>query len=154
VQFAGSTVRATIDTSSWVSVVLSRQGRFERVYTAFLDGRLTLVTSERLYAETVQVLERPHVIREGAARANARRLVEAIRAHAEFIPISGSLTVCRDTNDDMVIETALLGAVNVLVSDDHDILRDPSVIEFLADADVRVVTVAEFLREIEGDAGD
>jgi putative PIN family toxin of toxin-antitoxin system len=110
---------------------------------------MTLVTSEPVLAETTAVLARPHLVRTGEARRLAARVLDEIRARADFIAIPGDLAVCRDTNDDMVIETALLGGAEVLVSDDNDILRDPSVTDLLSDAGVRVLTVAHFMAELD-----
>jgi predicted nucleic acid-binding protein len=54
-------VRATIDTSAWVSVVLSRLSRAEPIVDALRSGQVTLVASEPTFAETAEVLERPRL---------------------------------------------------------------------------------------------
>jgi putative PIN family toxin of toxin-antitoxin system len=147
-RFARSALRATVDTSAWVSAVLSRRGRLAQIFAAFTDGRLTMVTSEPLHAETTEVLGRPHVVRSGPARADARRLIAEIRSDAEFVPLPGTLTLCRDPKDDMVIETALRGDAEVLVTEDKDLLEDQAVRDLLALSGIRVLTVAQFLAEL------
>jgi predicted nucleic acid-binding protein len=74
----------------------------------------------------------------------------AIRAVAELIEIAGDVRLCRDPNDDMVIETALKGRADVLVSRNEDLTRTPELAEALAQAGIRVLTVARFLAELEG----
>ena len=51
----------------------------------------------------------------------------------------GDCRICRDPNDDIVIETAIRGRVEVLVSSDKDILEDANVVALLAAAGVRVL---------------
>jgi putative PIN family toxin of toxin-antitoxin system len=149
-------VRAAIDTSAWVSVVLSRQGpgaqrrRGRPILDALASGRLTLVASETTFAEMTEVLERPELIRTGEARRLARTLMATIRDRAEFVAISGELHVCRDPNDDPLIETALEGRADVLVREDKDLTDDPDVAAVLASGGVRVLRLAAFLAELEG----
>jgi putative PIN family toxin of toxin-antitoxin system len=142
-------MHAVIDTSAWVSAVLSRGGRAAGLIEAFKAGRFTLLTSEPLRAETEEVLGRPELIVTGLARMTARELLATIRERAEIVPITGSLALCRDPKDDMVIETAARGRAGVLVSNDKDLTDDPIVVEYLARAGVRVLTVVQFLDEIE-----
>jgi putative PIN family toxin of toxin-antitoxin system len=141
-------VRATIDASAWVSVVLSRLGRAEPIADALRSGRVTLVTSEPVFAETAEVLERPRLVRTGEARLLARSLLAMIRELAEFVTIAGNLQLCRDPNDDVVIETALLGGAELLVTEDKDLIEDPNVRTTLETAGIRVLRVAQFLAEI------
>jgi putative PIN family toxin of toxin-antitoxin system len=144
-------VRAAIDTSSWVAVVLSRQGRAAPILAALATGHLTLVMSEPTFAEIVEVLERPELIRTGEARRLARTLMASIRERADFVAISGALQICRDPKDDPVIETALVGRADVLVSEDKDLTDDPEVSIILESGGVRVLRVAQFLAELAGE---
>jgi predicted nucleic acid-binding protein len=68
-----------------------------------------------------------------------------------FVSIPGGLQLCRDPNDDPVIETALEGRADVLVSEDKDLTDDLDVAAVLASGGVRVLRVAKFLAELEGD---
>lgn len=140
-------MRAVVDTSGWVSAVLSRGGRSFQLLRAFEERRFQLISSDPVLIETEEVLERPELVRSGEARRTARALVAAIRDQAEFIAITGTLKVCRDPNDDMVIETAVLGNADVIVSEDKDLLEDPAVIAELARSGIRVLGIAQFLTE-------
>jgi putative PIN family toxin of toxin-antitoxin system len=53
----------------------------------------------------------------------------------------GNLHVCRDPNDDMVIECAVLAGAQVIVSGDQDLLVLGTF------RGIRIVTPAEFLQE-------
>ncbi len=130
---------------------MSRQGRARPILAALASGRLTLVVSEPTFAEIVEVLERPELIRTGEARLLARSLVAMMRDRADFVSIPGELQLCRDPKDDPVIETALEGRADMLVSEDKDLTDDLNVAVVLAGGGVRVRRVARFLAELEGD---
>jgi len=125
------------------------RGRAKPIAEALRSGRVTLLTSEPVFAEMAEVTERPRLVRTGEARLLARSLVAMTRERAEFVTIAGNLQLCRDPNDDMVIETALRGAADVLVTEDKDLLEDPNVRAALALGGVRVLRVAQFLGEID-----
>ncbi len=48
----------------------------------------------------------------------------------------------------MVIETAIRGGADVLVSGDHDLTQMVEVAEHLARAGIRVLTVTQFVQEL------
>jgi len=143
-------VRATVDANLWVSGVLSRTGAPARLAEYFLEGRFTLVTSAPLLAEVADVLSRPHIAqRSRLSESEMQELLQAMRELGEVVAISGELAVCRDPDDDAVIETAIRGNADVLVSGDKDLTDAPEVTEVLAEAGVRILTVARFVKELE-----
>lgn len=72
--------------------------------------------------------------------------VAALGLRSANVRIPGAIHLCRDPDDDALIETATAaaGRADYLVTGDAD-LRAPEVAEFLAGYECRVVTVAEFL---------
>jgi len=59
--------------------------------------------------------------------------------------LTGDLVLCRDPDDNFIVETAIKGQVQYLVTRDDDIKWDPEVIKFLEKSDIMVITVAKFL---------
>jgi len=53
--------------------------------------------------------------------------------------------LCRDPDDDVVIETALRGQADMLVTRDDDLKRVPELANILTAAGIAVVTVQRFL---------
>jgi putative PIN family toxin of toxin-antitoxin system len=146
-------VRAVIDANVWVSGALSRTGPPARVITVFLDGRFKLVTSEPLLAEIQDVMARPHLARRSRlTRTELRELLQAMRDLGEVVAVTGVLRLCRDPDDDVVIETAIVAGADVLVSGDRDLIADPPVRGRLLEHGVRVLSVAEFVAELAADA--
>jgi putative PIN family toxin of toxin-antitoxin system len=115
-----------------------------------MEGRFTLVTSEPLLAEVKDVLSRPRIARQSRfTRKEAADLVAAMRDLGEVVPISGQRGLCRDPDDDAVIETAISGLADILVSGDHDLISDAAVRSLLTEAGVRLLTVAELVAELD-----
>jgi putative PIN family toxin of toxin-antitoxin system len=105
--------------------------------------------SEPLLAELAEVLARPRIARRyGVTSADTKELVSMLRAHAEEVQVSGDVRICRDPDDDMVVETALRGSANALVTRDEDLKGASEVISLLAEMGVAVLSVKRFLAAI------
>lgn len=117
---------------------------------ALRAGRFELVVSMPLLAEISDVLARPRVMRRHGITAEGVDLfVEALREIGSEVPISGDVHVCRDPDDDAVIETALIGKVDVLVTRDDDLKGAPEVAAALAEAGIAVLSVQQFLDRLD-----
>jgi len=113
-------VRAVLDTNVLVSAFLFPGGSPEHVYRAALEGRIELVTSRPLLAELGRVLsskfgwEEPWVEEAVAQVARIGTVVE---------PRETVRVVRADPADDRVLEAALAGRAEVVVSGDRHLLR-------------------------------
>jgi putative PIN family toxin of toxin-antitoxin system len=141
-------LRATVDTNVWISSLLSRAGAPARLRRAYQAGSFTAVVSERLLAELESVLARPRFARLGIDAREAQELLAVLRDVGVMAPVEGAVRVCRDPKDDVVIETAIAGQADVIVSGDKDLTGMAEVAQYLAKAGIRVLTVAQFLREL------
>jgi putative PIN family toxin of toxin-antitoxin system len=147
-----SAMRATVDSNVWTRAFLKVTGPAGRVAIALLEGRFTLVTSEPLLAELDGVLSRPSLVRKhGCSPEQVAAFVSSLREGGEIVALSGSVHLCRDPDDDSMIETAERGGVDCLVTEDQD-LHAPEVKEYLSAAGIRVLTVVEFLRALDAKA--
>jgi putative PIN family toxin of toxin-antitoxin system len=143
-------VRVVVDTSVWVSANINRAGFPAQVIRAFVEGRFTLVTSEPILKELGDVLARPRITaRTRLTAAERETLLALIREKALLVPVAGDVKLCRDHEDDAVIETALRGEVDLVVSRDEDITRGWEVVEPLARAGIRILTVRRFLEALD-----
>ncbi len=116
---------------------------------AWRAGWFTLVTSPPLLDELADVLTRPRVARRhGLPAAAVALLVEGFRTQSQVVDLTGSIQVCRDPDDDALIETAMVGGAVCVVSGDQD-LHASEVTEYLEARGIRVLTVRQFLEELE-----
>lgn len=139
-------MRAVIDTNVWVSALLNPAGPPAQLLAALRAGSFDLLVSEPLLAELAGVLERPRLARRfGVTPATVDALLALLRERAELVPVRGALRLCRDPDDDLVIETAVGGRADALVSRDDDLKGDADLVAALRALGVEVLTVQRFL---------
>lgn len=86
------------------------------------------------------VLARPRFARrDGVTRADINELVALLRDRAETVLVDGTLQLCRDPDDDVVIETELNGRADVLVTRDDVFKGAPDVAVILAQQGIAVL---------------
>jgi putative PIN family toxin of toxin-antitoxin system len=142
-------LRAVVDTNVWVSAVLNPAGPPAAVLNAFADGKFELVASEPLLVELRRVLSRPRLVRRYQINpSDVDELVALLSMRAEIVVPPGILQLCRDPDDDIVIETAVVGRAGYVVTRDDDLKRAPEVVAFLEEMNIPVRTVRRFLSEL------
>jgi len=112
------TPRAVLDTNVIVSG-LGWSGAPAAILDAVSDDRLVLVTSAPLLAELRRVLEYPKlakVIQGGA------QLADLVAASGVVVVPDRVLTVVSDDDDNRVLEAAIEGTADYIVSGDADLL--------------------------------
>lgn len=142
--------RLVVDTNIGVAAFLNPSGPAARFLVAFAARRFVVVISEPLLAEVVAVLRRFEIRgRYHVPAEDALDFVNLLRERAEVVAVTGQSYGCRDPKDDMVVETAIEGRVDCLVSDDQDI-HDWAIKAILQDKGVDVLEPRPFLEFLEG----
>jgi putative PIN family toxin of toxin-antitoxin system len=110
--------RVVLDTSVVVAGLRTRLGAGNAVLRLVADRRMVLLASPPLFLEYEDVLKRPeHQLVHGLTPdeideflAELAALIEPVEVHFQWRPQS------RDPNDEMVLETAINGQADVLVT--------------------------------------
>lgn len=148
-------MRAVVDSNVWVSALLNPAGPPAAIRTALQNGKFTLIASEPLLAELSLVLWRPRLVRKyGVTPASRAALITLLLERAEIVPVTGTVRLCRDPNDDQVIETALNGRADVLVTRDDDLKGEAELVAVLAARGLAVLTVRRFLELLNSQPAD
>jgi putative PIN family toxin of toxin-antitoxin system len=141
--------RVVLDTNAWVSAILNPGGVLRPVRDGLVGGRFTLLISEPLLDEVADVLGRPRIAAKYGVTVDARdELMALLRHYGVMTPVTGAVRVCRDPDDDAVIETAATGQATLLVTRDEDIYRAPEVLAVLNQHGIAVVGLRRFLATI------
>jgi len=142
-------VKAVIDTNIWVSAILNPFGFPSKLLRSFAQGLFQPTISEPMFLELAEVLNRPRIKdKYGLTADDIKELLVLIEEHSEPVLLSGDVNICRDSNDNMVIETAIKGRVEYLITRDDDIKHDRRVSTFLRQYNISVLSVAKFLSVI------
>lgn len=143
-------VKAVIDTNIWVSALLNPSGYPAKLLKAFIAGRFELVVSEPLLVELADVLNRPRIkIKYGLDEADISEFLQLLEEQSEHVFPPGTIAICRDPDDNAVIETAIVGKAFCIVSRDDDLKFDVAVAEYLSSLDITVLTIDRFLKLLE-----
>ena len=141
-------MRLVVDTNIWISWLLNPSGPPSRIRGALESGLFVLVMSEPLFTELALVLARPRFAnRYGILPSQIAALIALLRERSEVVQITGALRLCRDADDDAVIETALVGRADALVTRDDD-LKVPDLAAALSERGVTVLTVRRVLEQL------
>ena len=135
-------MRVVVDTNVLVSSALVPGGPPARLVLAWIEDRFQLITSPELLAELQRVLTRPRVVRR-ILTSDGSILLEQLDDRAEVVHPSVRLEVVRDPDDDRVLEAAVAGMADVIVSGDRDLL-DLGEYEGIS-----IVTAAQFLAMLD-----
>lgn len=145
-------VSAVVDTNIWVSAFLTPHGFPARLIGAGRAGRFTVVSSLPLLEELLEALRRPRIMKVRQTTVDdAEAYVRGVAAVARLVPVSGMLHLCRDPDDDWVLETAVAGGATHVVSRDEDVTRDLELQGQLEIRGIATITVSRLLAVLEHD---
>ena len=113
-----SVLRAVIDTNVFVSA-LGGSSVCHEIYELFKRNKFHLVMSNALFEEIISVVSRPRFTFTDA-RINA--LDKRLRRKSKWAFPQESVSVCRDPKNNMVLECALAGHADCIVTGDKDLL--------------------------------
>ena len=146
---------AVIDTNVWVSAFLNPAGFPARLIRAGKTGNFLVVSSLPLLDELQEVLLRPRLMKIRQVTAQeVDAFVASAAAAVRLAPVSGDIRLCRDPDDDIVLETAIRGGAAYLISRDEDVTRDLDLTEKLHERGIQTITVQRFINLLDADTGE
>jgi len=136
-----------LDTNVWVSAFLNPHGFPAKLLDAWVSGAFDVVISAPLIEELARTLSMPRLmLKYRYSTQDLREYLEHIVSRAREVAVAGEVVLSRDPKDNPVIETALRGSADFLVSRDEDLTRDHPLAAHLAARGITVMTVARFLQ--------
>ncbi len=112
-------MRAVVDTSVWVSGVYWT-GLPHRLLQRWRDGEFEAIVSPALLAELERALGAV-AHRIGANPDLAEEWMDLITSGAELVHPGRTVLICRDPADNAVLEAAVAGQVDCIISGDRDL---------------------------------
>jgi putative PIN family toxin of toxin-antitoxin system len=116
---AAPLLRVVLDTNIYIAAFSHPGGRNASLWAAARAGRYRLLTSAAIIRELARVLRSGF----GWQDENVQRTIRLIAQVAEVVPIHTALNVVTaDSADDRVLECAVDGNADLIVSNDHHLL--------------------------------
>ena len=128
-------MRAVIDTNLWISFLFGKE--VADLLTLVQSNKVEVVTDARQIVEIEDVLSRPKIKKlVGPQRLGTIR--RFLHRKTKLITPKRRIKVCRDPDDDYLLEIAIEGKATFLISGDDDLLElDPF-------RSVRIVSYRDF----------
>lgn len=136
--------RVVVDTNVLISAALRPDSRPRAVIDTVSATNGVLIFSEESFHELQSRLLRPK-FDPYVGRQDRMVYLAQVGAVSERVSITGAKLGCRDPEDDKMLETALMGDADCLVTGDHDLLEMSSV------SGIPIVSPATFLELLEPD---
>jgi uncharacterized protein len=112
-------IRAVVDTNILIRSFIKPQGTARPVLGLLRDRRYVLLYS----TELVDVLERPRLrVKYRIENEDVEALLRLLLLRGEAVTPGRRIEVCRDPDDDKVLEVAVSGRADVIVTGDDDLL--------------------------------
>lgn len=116
-------MRAVVDTNFLVSALIRPQGRVGVVLWHLRQGIYTLLYTQPLLEELVDVLSRPRIRdKYGLDEEDVKTVLALILLRGEAVAPERAILACRDPRDDKFLEAAVAGRADAIVSGDEDLL--------------------------------
>lgn len=131
-----NTPRIVNDTNVWLSA-LYFQGKPAKIVNLIEDKKITSVISDFILQETKEKM----VVDFNTPTYAANGIIAYISSLSEIVPLKGKSFGLRDPADNQVLETAVAGTCNYLITGDKDLLSLGSY------GEIQVVTPAQFLSQ-------
>ena len=114
--------RAVLDTNVLISAALRPAGQPRRVIDAVRRENGELLFSDETFDELQTRIWRPKFDSYVTQKSRAIYLAQ-LKTVSTWVSIAGAKMGCRDPDDDMLLETALMGDADCLLTGDGDLLE-------------------------------
>ena len=139
--------RSVVDTNILIRALIRPSGTVGPIIVRLEDEKFTLIYSEELLTELDETLRLPRIMKKHALTDQTiTAYIVLLRKHGKGVKPSCTVTICRDASDNKVIEAALEGNADYVVTGDNDLL---SLNQF---ENIRFVQPKEFLEIIDAKA--
>jgi uncharacterized protein len=130
-------LRTVIDTNIWISFLISNL--LKGLDSLILNKKITLITSDEQLSEINDVLHRPK-FRKYIQEYDIREFLAILQKIATIVKTGSDIHDCRDMKDNFILEIAIAGNADLIVSGDKDLL------ELNPYRETKIVTPKEFER--------
>lgn len=116
-------IRAVIDTNVIIRAAIRPHGSVGPVAQRLREGAYLLIISEILFDELIEKLREPRIGRKYNLDQQAiQDFVGELAVSSELVAPTRIIYVCRDEDDNRVLEAAVTGRADYIVTTDEDLL--------------------------------
>lgn len=114
-----SEIRVVIDTNIWISFLIGKT--LAGLSNAIAANRIIILFSQELFSELVEVLQRPK-FKKYFSNIAVEQLIILLHEKVKWVDVSDCFNDCRDKKDNFLLDLAVSGQANYLITGDLDLL--------------------------------
>lgn len=142
--------RVVLDTNIFIRSILSPKGLGAKIVDLWKAKEFLLLLSHELLDEIAEVLlNLKLMMRYNYSFEDVKSLIILCKKQAIIVKPALILQICRDPDDDKIINCAIVGRSHYLVSGDADLYDDNNVKRILFEYGVQVIKPEEFIEIFE-----
>lgn len=111
--------RIILDTNLWISFLITKN--YTEIDDLIKTNKVVLIFSTELIEEFIEVVTRPK-FRKFFSKKDVEQLLNTFDQFASLITVTSQLKLCRDEKDDFLLNLAVDGNADFLVTGDKDLL--------------------------------
>lgn len=134
-------IKAVIDTNIFISSLIGN-GNPAHIIDSLINKEFDLIISYALLDELFDVLSRPR-FEKYFSYDDIKELASLIRSYTQIVSPATKLQICRDPKDDIVIECAVAGEADYIITGDEDLLC------LTVYRNIHIITAAQFIRVLK-----
>jgi hypothetical protein len=128
-----------LDTNLWISFLISKDYSFLDNFV--LKGKVKLIFSEELFSEFITIAERPK-FKKYFSNSDINQLIRIIDKYGILIKVTSEIDLCRDIKDNFLLNLAVDGNADFLVTGDNDLLEIKNIQK------TKILTIRELIDEL------
>lgn len=130
--------RIILDTNLWISFIISN--KLKSLDNILKENKAILLYSSHLLEEIDKVIRRPK-FKKYFSETNWYLLIELFKRYGIQLEVISNLAICRDSKDNFLLNLAIDGKADFLITGDNDLL----VLEKIENT--KIVTFTEFINK-------
>lgn len=132
-------MKIIIDTNIWISFLISKD--FTKLDKLISNRKIQLLFSNELIQEVISVAKRPK-FRKYFTDEDIQQLLENFDYYGKLVEVKSEVKECRDTKDDFLLNLAIDGKADYLLSGDYDLLHMHKIQK------TKIISINDFLKVI------
>ena len=129
-----------LDTNLWISFLISK--KFSDIDSLIDNKKITLVFSEELITEFIDVVNRPK-FEKYFSKKDIARILDLFDQYGQLTEVKSDINICRDKKDNFLLNLSIDSKADYLITGDNDLL----ILEKIKHT--KIINFTDFLKHIE-----
>ena len=129
-----------LDTNLWISFLITKN--FNQIEKMIESKKITLVFSDELLEEFIEVVERPK-LKKYFSKKDIEKVFTYFDQFGELFSVKSNIKICRDEKDNFLLNLSADSNADYLLTGDKDLL----VLEKIEKT--KIITFTDFIKDME-----